>query len=49
MANGPDEKPKVADGKIPLWVKVMWALGVTWILVYIFLGLRHTITTWAGL
>ncbi len=41
-----DENPKVAHGKVPLWIKIMWVLGITWVLTYIFLGLQSTPTTW---
>ena len=40
------EKPKVADGKIPLWIKVMWVIGVGWIIVYVYLGLQQTPALW---
>lgn len=38
--------PQVAHGAVPLWIKVMWALGIFWILFYIFLGLRSTPLSW---
>lgn len=40
------EKPEVASGKVPLWIKIMWALGLTWVLVYIYQGLQHSPIDW---
>ena len=40
------ERPTVGSGKIPLWVKIMWACGVTWIAYYIITGLQHSPLDW---
>lgn len=40
------EKPSVAEQKIPLWIKVMWFLGITWVLSYVYLGLQHSPVQW---
>ncbi len=42
----PDKNPEVDHKPIPLWIKVMWVLGITWVVGYIFLGLQHTPLNW---
>jgi hypothetical protein len=44
--NDASEKPTTGHGRIPLWIKVMWVFGVSWILGYILLGLRNGPTSW---
>jgi len=44
--NDKDLVPQVDHKPIPLWIKVMWILGVAWIILYIFQGLKHTPSTW---
>ncbi len=39
-------RPQIADGKIPLWIIVMWILGITWIVVYIYQGLQQPPQLW---
>jgi hypothetical protein len=40
------DKPTIENQKVPAWIKVMWFLGVSWIIGYIFAGLKSTMTTW---
>ena len=40
------EAPQVGHGKVPLWILCMWALGITWILIYIYQGLQSSPTSW---
>jgi len=40
------ERPEIAAGKVPLWIKVMWAIGIVWVCTYIYLGLTHTAAEW---
>lgn len=40
------ERPQVAEGKVPLWIKVMWALGISWVLIYAYQGLHSTPINW---
>jgi len=40
MDHSNPELPKIADGKIPAWIKWMWAFAVVWIGLYIYFGLR---------
>lgn len=40
------EAPQVGNHGIPLWVIVMWVIGVLWVIGYIVLGLRATPETW---
>jgi hypothetical protein len=44
--NNQPERPTVADGKVPWWIKIMWIAGIAWILGYIALGLQSTPATW---
>ncbi|MBI2059531.1 MAG: hypothetical protein HYT87_07135 [Nitrospirae bacterium] len=41
-----DEQPNSAETGIPLWIKLMWAAGIIWILGYVYLGLQHTPENW---
>ena len=41
-----DENPKFGNHGVPGWIKVMWFLGVLWIIVYIISGLSNSPTTW---
>jgi hypothetical protein len=34
------------DRPVPLWIKLMWIGGISWILGYIVLGLSNTPTSW---
>jgi hypothetical protein len=40
------DKPTMENHKVPLWIKVMWIAGITWIVGYIFTGLKSTMTSW---
>jgi len=40
------EIPQVGNLGVPLWVIVMWVLGVLWVIGYIVLGLRSTPEAW---
>jgi len=42
----PAEKPTVADAKVPLWIKIMWAVGLLWVAGYVVLGLQSTPASW---
>lgn len=41
-----DDQPKVAHGKVPLWIKIMWIAGILWIIGYVVLGLQSTPSNW---
>ncbi|MBI2890630.1 MAG: hypothetical protein HYY13_07580 [Nitrospirae bacterium] len=45
-AHESDEKPRMAESGVPLWVKVMWVIGAAWVVGYVVLGLRSTPETW---
>jgi hypothetical protein len=40
------EIPKIENKKVPLWIIVMWVLGISWIVGYIFLGLQSSPQLW---
>ncbi len=41
-----NENPKIGESGVPLWIKIMWTFAVAWILVYIFLALQSSPTSW---
>ena len=36
-----NETPKIENQRVPLWIKVMWVLGVVWMIAYIVIGLQQ--------
>lgn len=40
------ETPQVGNLGVPLWVIVMWVIGVLWVIGYIIMGLRSTPEAW---
>lgn len=40
------EEPAVGHSSVPLWIKIMWIIGVAWIIGYIVLGLKSNPTNW---
>lgn len=41
-----EEIPKIENKKIPLWIIIMWVLGVSWIVGYVFLGVQSSPKLW---
>jgi hypothetical protein len=40
------EIPNVGHQGIPTWIKIMWALGILWIIIYVIKGLNAGPATW---
>lgn len=40
------ERPQIGSAKVPLWIKIMWAFGIAWIIGYALLGLQFTPKNW---
>ncbi|CAG0998344.1 hypothetical protein PLCT2_02905 [Planctomycetaceae bacterium] len=50
MSDAPTQEenyePQVGNLGVPLWVIIMWVLGILWVIGYIVLGLRSTPEAW---
>ncbi len=46
MLENKNETPEVGHKRVPLWIKIMWGLGLLWIAIYIYCGLRSNPMTW---
>lgn len=44
--SGESETPSMEEKGIPWWIKIMWAVGILWMLAYVAMGWLGTPETW---